>query len=42
MPGPTATATRERVVALRQEGYKQTDIIIIIIIIIISYTALFP
>ena len=26
MPGPTATATRERVVALRQEGYKQTDI----------------
>ena len=26
IPGPTATATRERVVALRQEGYKQTDI----------------
>ncbi|XP_063961126.1 paired box protein 6 homolog [Lytechinus pictus] len=26
MPGPTATAARERVVALRQEGYKQTDI----------------
>ena len=26
MPGPTETAIRERVVALRQEGYKQSDI----------------
>ena len=26
MPGPTATATRERVAALRQEGSKQTGI----------------